>query len=571
MRARVGLHEDHDRLVLLPTDGDDLGLRRALRDCGFDPGPSRLEGVTVQAARAVDLLRLSPDLDGELLWDAAARRFAWNREEAALLQPRLLERVRWARAATREEASAQLTDLHAVAALDDHQVANVAVMTAPECYGLCLFDEQGAGKTISAVFAWDLLSHRNELDRVLIVAPKSMTAEWARDLERFRPGLYSVAVLQGSRRAKARTVRRGADVVVTGFESAVSLEEILRTWASARRTLLIVDESFHVKNPASLRSGAVRRLRESCSRAFILCGTPAPNSPHDIAAQVDLADLGVAFAGVEIPEDREAAGPVVRRVVEERAAYMRSLKRDVLPELTAKRLSVVPLEMAPRQNELYEALRGELVVELQGIDEPEFQRRRASFAARRSALLQVCSHPAGVAADYTEEPTKLSALQRLVNDLVACGEKVVVWSFYRASLERVVAALKDFGVVRYDGSVTSVHARRDAVQRFQSDPATRVFVGNPAAAGAGLTLHAARYAVYESFSGQAAHYLQSLDRVHRRGQERDVEILVLLCRDTIEEHEFERLRTKEAAAGRLMGDGAEPSLTRESLLEELTP
>ena len=74
-----------------------------------------------------------------------------------------------------------------------------------------------------------------------------------------------------------------------------------------------------------------------------------------------------------------------------------------------------------------------------------------------------------------------------------------------------------------------------------------LFIANPAAAGAGLTLHRARFAVYESMSNQAAHYLQSLDRIHRRGQEREVEYITLLCEDTVEVQEYARLTDKERA------------------------
>jgi SNF2 family DNA or RNA helicase len=115
-----------------------------------------------------------------------------------------------------------------------------------------------------------------------------------------------------------------------------------------------------------------------------------------------------------------------------------------------------------------------------------------------------------------------------------------------------------------------VDARREAVRAFQNDSSTRVFVGNPAAAGAGLTLHAARVAVYESLTNQAAHYLQSLDRIHRRGQDRDVRYVVLLGRDTIEETEFETLRRKEQAAQDLLGDLVDDPPTRETMLAELS-
>ena len=123
--------------------------------------------------------------------------------------------------------------------------------------------------------------------------------------------------------------------------------------------------------------------------------------------------------------------------------------------------------------------------------------------------------------------------------------------------------------MRYDGTVTSIEERRDAVRRFQHDPATRLFVANPAAAGAGLTLHAARYAVYESLTNQAAHYLQSLDRIHRRGQAREVEYFVLLGENSIEHGEFERLVVKETRARDLLGDVVDLPVTRERFLSEL--
>src|SRR5205823_1158203 len=96
-----------------------------------------------------------------------------------------------------------------------------------------------------------------------------------------------------------------------------------------------------------------------------------------------------------------------------------------------------------------------------------------------------------------------------------------------------------------------------------------LFVANPAAAGAGLTLHRARIAIYESLSNQAAHYLQSLDRIHRRGQTRQVDYLVLLCEGTVEIHEYDRLVQKEAAAQALLGDRVDAPVTRETMLADV--
>jgi len=458
--------------------------------------------------------------------------------------------------------------------LDPHQVTNVAVLTHPDCYGLCLFDEQGAGKTVSVIAAWDLLCARDALDRMLVVAPKSMLAEWARDLERFCAGQYDVRVLTGGHRDRRAALNAGPDVVVCNFETVVALEAELRALLSrgAGRSLLVCDESFMVKNLDAVRSRALRRLREWAARAWVLCGTPAPNAPHDLVGQFDLADLGVAFGGEKLPDNRDDAARIATATLEDRGVWLRSLKRDVLPDLPGKAFDVVRLEMAPTQARAYAAAQRELVDDLRAVDEPTFRRQLGSFTARRAALLQLTSHPAALLEGYHETPAKLTALDGLLHRLVVEeGEKVVVWSFFTRSLAAIQQRYGRLGAVRYDGTVSDVRERREAVQRFQEDPDCRLFVANPAAAGAGLTLHAARFAVYESFSNQAAHFLQSLDRIHRRGQRRDVRYFVLLCSETLDEVEFARLQRKEAATQRLLGDLAEPPLTRELMLAELVP
>lgn len=97
----------------------------------------------------------------------------------------------------------------------------------------------------------------------------------------------------------------------------------------------------------------------------------------------------------------------------------------------------------------------------------------------------------------------------------------------------------------------------------------KIFVGNPAAAGAGITLHSARYAVFESLSSQAAHFLQSLDRIHRRGQEREVEYITLIANGSIEEGEYDRLRRKAQMQADLLGDPPSTITTRAMMLNEL--
>jgi SNF2 family DNA or RNA helicase len=224
---------------------------------------------------------------------------------------------------------------------------------------------------------------------------------------------------------------------------------------------------------------------------------------------------------------------------------------------------------APEQGRLYtDALDG-LIAELEETDDAEFRRRRMGFAERRSALLRMCSHPGGLANGYTETPAKIAALDSLLAERFEKNDKVVLWSFYRHTLDFLADRYEHHGLARIDGSVTDVNERRDAIRRFQNDDETMLFLGNPAAAGAGLTLHRATVAVYESFSNQAAHFMQSLDRIHRRGQEREVEYLVLLCDGSIEELEYERILAKVDSQADLLGDPEPERMTRAVMLDEL--
>ena len=573
VHAEVRVTENLEALFLVPERGKGQTLLRAVRHELGELGVSiarTAEGVRVPAELVGHLYEFGSHVD--LAWTGESRRFVENRRYVASGHARVfaaLQRIRNEGAALAER---MIADSDGLRVLDRHQVVNVAAMTLPDSPGLCVFDEQGTGKTVTFIFAFDLLVERDQADLALIVAPKSMIGEWPTDLKRFRGDIFRTVVLTGSGREKRRLLRERADVFVTNFETAVSMERDLRALMRARagRTVLAIDESFFIKSLDAKRTRALRRLREWAGRAFVLCGTPAPNGPTDLVQQFNLVDFGYCFGGVELPKERDLAAPIVQAAIEERGLYLRHLKAHVLPDLPAKRFQRVTVPMEEEQARLYRETLDGLVTDVEAVDETAFARQRMNFLARRSALLQICSNPSAISAEYRETPAKLAALDSLVDQLVGRErEKVVIWSFYRGSVAAIAERYAPYGAVKYDGSVSDVGVRRDAVRRFQEDDETMVFVGNPAAAGAGLTLHRARYAIYESLSNQAAHYLQSLDRIHRRGQGRDVEYVVMLCEGTLEVSEYERLVRKEKAAQDLLGDEVEAPITRETFLADV--
>lgn len=537
-----------------------------LRTLGGVRARARGTAAVVAFEDAVGLLERA-----ELEWESAARRAVENRSAVSSAAPRVTARAREILAGGIGVAQALVFDSRMVDALDPHQIVNLAVLTLPDGWGGCIFDEQGTGKTLTLIATYDLLVERGEADVLLVVCPKTMAAEWAAELRRFTGDLYRVAVAaDGSRADRAKAFDSGADVVVVNYETAVSLRASIRGLARRCRLVLAVDESFFVKNRDTVRSTALAEIREWCTRAYVLCGTPAPNAPSDLVAQFNLVDFGFTFGRVRLTGDRAADAEPVREAMNARGLFVRNLKPDVVRDLPNRQYVDVPVALAPKQQAAYDAIRDGLISDLRAVDDRGFAQQRTSFLARRAQLLRLCSDPAGVISGYDEAPAKDVALDELLAELVGSrGEKVVLWSFYRATVDRLVRRFAEYGVARIDGSVRTTAARREAVSVFQDDDDTMLFVGNPAAAGAGITLHRARTAIFESFSNQGAHYFQSLDRVHRRGQTRDVTCITLLAAGTIEEAQFATLKAKADRQGDLLGDVIEPALTREMLLGEL--
>jgi SNF2 family DNA or RNA helicase len=564
--ARVRI-ADSDSLDVLPEPSERDEVLQLLRRLVPSLTPRRVGlGVRLPLAEA-DRLLDQPDL--VLDWDRSADRAARNRQAVRSNAAAVVAQAQAVLGGDIDTARATLGDWSFRVPLDDHQIINVAAMTLPDGWGACVFDEQGTGKTVTTIGAFDVLVERGLVDTLLLAAPKSMVGEWEREFGRFTGDLYSVALLDGRRRDRIEALHSGADVIVSGYETARGHEDDLVLLAQRRRVVLVVDESYNVKNPDAQRTASLLRIREWCARCFVLCGTPAPNRSEDLMSQFDLVDHGHTFAGYRPSGDTDTDRETIRAATATRGIFTRNLKEQVLPDLPDRRFQEVMVDLAPVQRRAYEAALNDLIIDLRATHERDYRRQILSFLERRAALLRICSNPSSLLEHYTETPAKLLALDGIIDSIVTRGDKVVVWSFFRDSVDAIATRYAGRGLVRVDGAIGAVAARREAVHAFQEDDDTRIFLGNPAAAGAGITLHRASTAVYESISNQAAHWMQSLDRIHRRGQARPCEYLLLMCRDTIEEGEFQRVRDKARAQGDLLGDPNTEPPSRRLLLDEL--
>jgi SNF2 family DNA or RNA helicase len=448
-----------------------------------------------------------------------------------------------------------------------HQQEGIAFLTG-ENAGLLAF-EQGLGKTLVAIDAFQRLLAERKADRMLVICPNSLKRNWVAEINKFAPRLTS-EIAEGSPRARRRTFAWSkADIVISSYETARVEVTAVLAFVSARRTVLVLDESHAAKNWRSLTSTAMRHFSHHCDYRWLLSGTPVTNTPADLFTQIEIIAPGKRSLGslesflerIEDDPSAEFARPVLNRLV------LRRTKEQCL-DLPEKSFSDVVVELPPWQRRLYDQMRDEMVANIRAMSGEQYEAFASTALAQLTRLSQIASNPALLIPDEVESPAKFEVLDDLVGDILSVpGRKVIVWSNYVRNIELLLARFSSYGAVAIYGDVGAT-ARQEVASRFQNDPGTRVLVANPAAAGTGFTLTAASFTIYESISWRYDHYAQSQDRNHRIGQQQPVSYLRLIAADTIDEAIAVALERKSGLARDLLSDiDLVPRLTRLSAAE----
>jgi hypothetical protein len=211
----------------------------------------------------------------------------------------------------------------------------MGVATLLERRALLLADEMGLGKTIQAIAAMRILFHRKEINSVLVVVPTGLIVQWRKELARWAPEL-SVLAIRGATSERGRLWRLPAQVKLIGYETLRSdvLEQddsqaLKQSWG-----LVVLDEASRIKNPSSGISIACARLPGE--RRWALTGTPVENSAGD-------ADSILNFL-LRPAKDRATRDDLSTRF---QAHVLRRRRADVLPQLPAKRIREIAIELGP--------------------------------------------------------------------------------------------------------------------------------------------------------------------------------------------------------------------------------
>jgi len=437
--------------------------------------------------------------------------------------------------------------------------------------GACLADDMGLGKTIQ-VLSLLLVLRRVQNDNrrpSLLVAPASLLANWAAEIERFASGLkamiaHTSAIPADDLKALEPEKIGGIDLVITSYGSLLRIPWLATTsWH-----LAVLDEAQAIKNPDAKQTRAAKKLQ---ARARIaLTGTPIENRLGDLWSIFDFINPGLLGSAKEFTSYTKSLtdkphnpyGPL-RDLV--RPYILRRLKtdRNVISDLPDKTEVKAFCQLSRRQAALYQQAVKELGEQL---GDAEGIKRRGLVLAFLMRFKQICNHPSqwlGDGAWAEDDSGKWARLRELGEVIAAKQEKALLFTQFR----EVTAPLASFlgGVFGRPGLVlhgeTEVKKRKDLVKRFQEDESVPFFVLSLKAGGSGLNLTAAAHVIHFDRWWNPAVENQATDRAFRIGQTKNVLVHKFVCRGTVEEKIDELIESKKQLSRELLEGGAELKLT----------
>ncbi len=368
----------------------------------------------------------------------------------------------------------------------------------------------------------------------LVVCPKSVMENWAREAAKFAPGLR-VQVLHprpGGRMTEPDPT--SADVFVVNY---AQLRRRADFYTKTHWLAVILDEGQNIKNPDSQSARTVRAL--TADHRLVLTGTPIENRLLDLWSLMAFATPGIlGQRGYFERQFEKRDDPLARQRIAARLRpfLLRRTKREVAPDLPPRVEEDHLCELEGVQADLYRAELKRARGMLLGIEnQRQFNEQRFNILQSLLRLRQICCHPGLI--DPTmrgESSAKLEALFDLLEPLRDEGHKVLVFSQFVSMLDILRERMIERGWHHF--YLTGQTEDRGAlVDEFQASPDPAVFLLSLKAAGSGLNLMAASYVVLFDPWWNPAVEAQAIDRTHRIGQANQVMAYRLLVKDSVEE------------------------------------
>lgn len=420
-----------------------------------------------------------------------------------------------------------------------------------------LGDDMGLGKTVQTLGAVELLARERGVRKVLVVAPASVKYQWETEIKKFtdRP----VQVIEGGVHERRDQYAAETFYKLVNYEQVVRDQEVINEW---KPDLIVLDEAQRIKNWEAKTSREVKKLRSRY--AVVLTGTPLENKLEELYSIVQFVDerrFGPAFQFLHdhrvLDENGNLKGYRNLDRIRERLepVFLRRTRGEVLAQLPPRTDNTVFVELTEAQRDHYEDQRIALARVLQKNYLTDLDRKR--ILASVANMRMVCDSLFLLDKQSRVSP-KLDEFAELVAGITTENHKAVVFSQWETMILETAKVLDALGVgyAVLTGALPGKE-RKEALERFKSDPACKVFLSTDAG-GTGLNLQAADTVVNLELPWNPAVLEQRIARVHRMGQDRPVRVVNFVTRGTIEERVLRTVEAKQSLfAGIFEGDADE--------------
>ncbi len=400
-------------------------------------------------------------------------------------------------------------------------------------FGGILADDMGLGKTLQVI---TLLEARKK--QTLIICPASLVYNWESEINKFAPDL-SVMTILGDKKKREKLLLQSDEyhVILTSYDL---LKRDIDDFEKKEYEYVIIDEAQYIKNPTTLVSESVKRLKGK--HRFALTGTPIENRLSDLYSIFDfimpgyLSDYRTFKKKYEEPIVLSNDEVVLNRFRNIASPFiLRREKEDVLKDLPPKMENVIYVNMTEEQQKLYDARMNALRLELAGKNEKEFAEDRLKVLAELTRIRQICCNPDICYENYHGGSGKMDTCIELVENAIEGEHRILIFSQFVQMLSRIYDELEKRGidVLMLSGKNTKEERRR-MVEEFQNEKVP-VFLISLKAGGTGLNLTAADIVIHYDPWWNGAVQNQATDRAHRIGQIRTLTVMKLVAKGTIEQ------------------------------------
>lgn len=392
-----------------------------------------------------------------------------------------------------------------------------------------LADDMGLGKSLEIIS----IIESDEINRPsLIVCPKSLIFNWQNEFRKWSSEI-EIYPLSGSANERSQISnaynKNKKQVFIISYDS---LKNDLELFNKLNFRFLILDEAQFIKNHSTLKAQSVKKINSEIR--FALTGTPIENSIIDLWSIFDFlmpkylynySEFKSTYEKNIITKDELTIKKLVKKIT---PFILRRTKEEVLKDLPEKIEQYRIVEMENNQRKYYESqlLKTRLMI--------ENSTNKIDILSQLTRLRQICVDPGLFIEDYYDVSAKYDALQEIFDEYIN-EHKIIVFSQFTKSFDQIRKMLDNN--IKYDviTGETSSQARLDIANNFNQNNDVKVLLVSLKAGGTGLNLIGADIVVHLDPWWNVAAENQASDRAHRIGQTKVVQVIKILCKDSIEQ------------------------------------